>query len=60
VSHNKQSHKVEVLARIYLGIIRESREKWGEGRKGETFSVPHTGNEGRLRMVIYICDLILS
>jgi hypothetical protein len=34
----------EVLARVYFSITRKSIDKVGEGKKRETFPVPHTGN----------------
>lgn len=38
---HKESHKEEVLASIYFSIIRKIEV---EGKKGETFLVPHAGN----------------
>jgi hypothetical protein len=41
VSHNKESHKVKVLARIYFSIIGLSIDR---GRGEETVPVSYTGN----------------
>jgi hypothetical protein len=44
VSHNNESYKVEVLARIYFSITGCSRTRWGWG---ETFSNLHAGNRSK-------------
>jgi hypothetical protein len=44
VSHNKESHQVEGLARIYFCITGKSGEV---GKKKETFSAPHAGNRSK-------------
>jgi hypothetical protein len=54
VSHNKESHKVKVLARIYFSITGESIDKVGEGRGREKniSCSPQRKWEHRLKMVV--------